>query len=295
MASWDKTRAWMKTQGMDMSRVPEDRDEKWLVEQTLNVMDNAVMGTKIRQQMQPEPLDVGTVNGFVRHIYGDNPTPEQVQEGIQQFHQPKAKAPELGTIKRYMADKAGPNPSPQRQLEVMKEWNDSKKSKGEPPVLEYLIPYFGLSASRDIPYNTALNDLAERLPELMEGNPGMDALKTVEALREVYHQPSQLGVVEMLMIKSLGLDLPAGSDQDAPGGAPGKRLPPFPRGRPGSRQQATESPQPATGGTPGFSAVPQEGGEVLATVPDGRQFTFPTQADADKFIQEYIQKMAGGK
>ena len=122
----------------------------------------------------------------------------------------------------------------------------------------------------------------------MEGNPGMDALKTVEALREVYNQPSQIGVVEMLMIKSLGLDLPAGSDQDAPGGAPGKRLPPFPRGRPGSRQQAT-------GGTPGFSAVPQEGGEVLATVPDGRQFTFPTQADADKFIQEYIQKMAGGK
>ena len=129
-ASWDKTRAWMKTQGMDMSRVPEDRDEKWLVEQTLNVMDNAVMGTKIRQQMQPEPLDVGTVNGFVRHIYGDNPTPEQAQEGIQQFHQLKAKAPELGTLKRYMADKAGPNPSPQRQLEVMKEWNDSKKSKG---------------------------------------------------------------------------------------------------------------------------------------------------------------------
>ena len=236
-AGWDKTRAWMKAQGMDMSRVPENRDEVWLQGQALNVLDNAVMGAKISQQLQPEPYDLSTQDGFVRHIYGANPTPVQTREGIKQFNQLKAKAPELGTIKRYITDKAGENPSPEKQIELVHEWNESKKRQGEPPVPEYLIPYFAKLSGEGIPYNKALNDLAGRLPELMEDNPGMDALKTVEALRTVYQQPSGLGPTEMLIMQSLGITVPTGSAQDATGGTPTKKLPPFP----------TSGPKRATG------------------------------------------------
>ena len=276
-AGWDKTKARLKAQGMDMSRVPENRDEAWLQEQALNVLDNAVMGAKIRQQLQPEPYDLGTVDGFVRHIYGANPTPEETREGIKQFNQLKAQAPALGTINRYITDKAGSNPSPERQLELVHDWNDSQKRKGATPVPEHLIPYFSKVAASDVPYNVALKDLSEMLPELMAENPEMDALKTIEALRTVYRQPSGLNPLEMLILQSMGISPPPGSSQDAPSSLP---------------RRGAGLPRRTEGGASGYTTAPDaDGNGFVVTLPDGRKFTATTQAQAESFIRE----MSGGK
>ena len=189
---WDSTKAWMNTQGMDVSQVPENMDQNWLNEARLGAMDSATLATTIGQRMSPqqqEPVDFGTVDGFLRHQYGDNPTSDQLTEGTREFHRLKAKAPDLGSTARIIQDEYGENATAEQQMEVIQRVNKAKKPGGQPPVPEEFIPYFAQQAASGLPYSEALNDLAEVIADRQgEGDGGMDPLKVVEALRTVYGQ-----------------------------------------------------------------------------------------------------------
>ena len=288
--TWDRKLKRLEALGLDTSKIPEDVDQEWIDTAMIGAIDKSVEDKLILGHLNPAQPDISTADGFSEVFTGKKLEDQSREERLgalakfKEVNRAPVKPAKLGSLERYLEDRLGPNPDPKLVPEEIARFN---KMQGK-FVPDPMIYYWSKMAAAGVPLQVAMKEFPTLMEEWKERHPNLD----VEAARSTMAAAWQSIARADRETRAVGrmVALEKAVEEARKKGEPLPYQKP-PRPRPGQGRRPGK-PRKAEGGASGYTVAPElDGDGFVVTIPDGREFTAPTRAQAENFIRD----MSGGK